>query len=123
MIRSDTVPSRQQSMRLARTRMRPAAKLLLGSFMLVAGHAWAWDDRGHEIICGVALHEMKVPDAQAELHRLLSLDLDVETFGEACTWPDHPRKRARDHFVNAPRTATTIQATGCPLEGVKSCLL
>jgi len=39
---------------------------------------------------------------------------------EACTWPDRPRKRAEEHFINVPRTLQTIAATQCP--AVPKCL-
>src|SRR5262249_5636917 len=98
------------------------AVLLLGVLVL-PGYAHAFGDKGHEIICEIAVHEMKVPAAQLELARLLALDPEFKTFSSACTWPDHPRKRANQHYVNVARTANTITGPGCPLPGVEKCLL
>jgi len=38
----------------------------------------------------------------------------------ACTWPDHSRKRAEEHFINVPRTLQTIATAQC--QGAPTCL-
>src|SRR5262249_49164759 len=42
---------------------------------------------------------------RSEVNRLIALDSTFDSFTDACTWPDHPRKRAEEHFVNVPRSA------------------
>ena len=81
--------------------------------------AWAWGDLGHKIICQIAFQELNAK-AQVEVVRLISLDEGFDSFTEARTWPDHPRKRAAEHFVNVPRSLQTIATTGC--HGVPKCL-
>jgi hypothetical protein len=56
------------------------------------------------------------PRAQAEVRRLIQQDADFSTFSKACIWPDHPRKRPSEHFVNLPRSAVRIGDTPCPLD-------
>jgi hypothetical protein len=48
--------------------------------------------------------------------QLLAHDPDFTLFSKACTWPDHPRKRAGEHFVNLPRSAAQIGDDPCPLD-------
>jgi S1/P1 Nuclease len=48
--------------------------------------------------------------------RLLQHDPDFTLFSKACTWPDRPRKRASEHFVNLSRSATRIEDDPCPLD-------
>jgi len=43
-----------------------------------------------------------------------------DSFTDACTWPDHPRKRAEEHFINVPRTLQTIATAQC--QGAPTCL-
>jgi hypothetical protein len=71
---------------------------------LLAREAGAWGDTGHFIICEIAFQELN-PKARDAVQRLLRQDQDFTLFSKACTWPDHPRKRAGEHFVNLPRSA------------------
>jgi hypothetical protein len=52
--------------------------------------------------------------------RLIALDSTFDSFTDACTWPDHPRKRAEEHFINVPRTLQTIATAQC--HAVSKCL-
>ena len=52
--------------------------------------------------------------ARADRHRR-SLDPQARASPDACTWPDHPRKRADEHYVNLPRDAAGIGDDECPL--------
>jgi hypothetical protein len=87
--------------------------LLLGLFLV--RDVSAWGDAGHQIICEIAFQELN-PQARATVQRLLQHDADFSTFSKACTWPDRPRKRASEHFVNLPRAATQIGDEPCPLD-------
>ena len=88
---------------------------LIGS----ASPVWAWGDLGHQIVCQIAFQELN-DKARAEVIRLIALDEAFDSFTNACTWPDHPRKRAEEHFVNMARTVQTITTPTCP--AVPKCL-
>jgi len=51
---------------------------------------------------------------------LIALDATFNSFTDACTWPDRPRKRAEEHFINVGRSAHTIAVAQCP--AVPKCL-
>jgi hypothetical protein len=88
---------------------------------MTTGHeAWAWGDEGHEIICEIAMR-LASPSTQAEVRRLIAADPEFKTFSDACTWPDHPRKRAAEHFVNLPRDSHGLTSDSCP--GAQECVL
>jgi len=79
--------------------------------------AFAWGDEGHQIVCQIAFDHVK-PSTKAKLLELTKLKSDDKppfpafaTFAESCTWPDHPRKRAPEHFVNLSRDATSLTNT------------
>jgi len=78
----------------------PFGLLFLFSSMMYATPSWAWGDLGHKIICQIAFQELN-DRARNEVARLIALDATFVSFTEACTWPDHPRKRAEEHFINA----------------------
>jgi len=80
------------------------AVILLG--LLVARDVYAWGDTGHHIICEIAFQELN-PQARARVIQRLQGDPDFSAFSKAFTWPDHPRQRALEHFVNLPRAAWT----------------
>src|SRR5215813_2103815 len=80
--------------------------VLLGSLM-GASPSWGWGDLGHKIICQIAFQELN-DKARTEVIRLIALDETFNSFTDACTWPDHPRKRAEEHFVNVARSVHTI---------------
>ena len=67
---------------------------------------------GHKIICQIALQELN-DKARSEVSRLIALDATFDTFPDACTWPDHPRKRAEEHFINVARSVHTITSATC----------
>ena len=63
----------------------------------------------HHIICEIAFQELN-PQVRARVIQLLQRDSDFSLFSKACTWPDHPRMRAREHFVNLSRSACWYEA-------------
>jgi hypothetical protein len=87
--------------------------VLLGA--LLARDVYAWGDMGHHIICEIAFQELN-PQAREAVQRLIRQDPDFTLFSKACTWPDHPRKRASEHFVNLPRSATRLGDQPCPVD-------
>ena len=96
------------------TRSASIAGFILVLWALSANRVLAWEDTAHRIICEVAFQELN-PTARAEVKRLIQLDPEFSTFSDSCTWPDHPRKRSREHFVNLPRSATGLGNDPCPL--------
>jgi hypothetical protein len=66
--------------------------LFLGS---CCGHALAWGDTAHQVICEVAFRLTK-PATQVEIQRLINSDPSATfpDFSESCVFPDHPRIRA-----------------------------
>jgi len=76
--------------------------LLLGAGITPEVHAWG--DTGYRIICEIAFQELN-PQARAEVKRLIRLDPEFRCFSMACIFPDHPRQRSSEHFVNLERSA------------------
>lgn len=74
----------------------------------------AWGDLGHEIVCEIAFQELK-PSAKAELKSIIQLDDAFRLFSKSCSWPDHPRIRSREHFVNLERDELSFGDEPCPL--------
>jgi hypothetical protein len=94
------------------------------SALALPQRASAWGDLAHQVICEIAFRELTVP-ARTAVTLLLQHDPDphYRRFTNACTWADHPRKRASEHFLNLPRTqpAVTEADRTCPL--APTCLL
>jgi hypothetical protein len=85
--------------------------------MIVPGRGEAWGDLAHQVICEIAFQELS-PPVKAEVTRLLPKDPKptLRRFLHACTWADHPRQRAAEHFLNLPRTQTAVPNSdpACP---------
>jgi hypothetical protein len=90
-------------------------QLLLATLVLLSlcSNAWAWGDAGHKIICEIAFRLVQ-PDTQAAIQKLISLDTQFRTFSESCVFPDHPRIRAPEHFINLPRDSKGLTSDECP---------
>jgi hypothetical protein len=82
---------------------------------LLAQDVEAWGDTGHHIICEIAFQELH-PQARAAVQKLIRQAPDFRLFSESCTWPDHPRQRAGEHFVNLPRSAPRLGDQPCPVD-------
>jgi hypothetical protein len=80
--------------------------------VLWSAPAAAWGDQGHKIVCEVAMR-VALPSTRAEIRRLIKIDSEFDFFSDACTWPDHPRKRPDEHFLNLPRTSTGLASDNC----------
>jgi hypothetical protein len=89
------------------------------ALIVAASPAWAWGDLGHRVICQIAFQELN-DRARNEFIRLIALDETFNSVTHACTWPDHPRKQAEEHFVNVGRSVHTITVSECP--AVPKCL-
>jgi hypothetical protein len=98
----------------ALTRSAPIAGIAIILLALSSNSVLAWGETAHRIICEIAFKELN-SQARAEVKRLIRLDPVFFTFSGSCIWPDHPRKRSREHFVNLPRSATQLENDSCPL--------
>jgi hypothetical protein len=78
-----------------------------------SGQAFAWGDEGHRIVCEIA-YRLAQPDTRAAIRKLIRADSEFDTFSQSCVYPDHPRKRASEHFINFPRDGTPLQSDQCP---------
>src|SRR5664279_4272228 len=89
--------------------------LVLATALVIAscGHGRAWGDEGHKVVCEIALRLVS-PTAHAEVLRLIGGDSEFTSFSDSCTWPDHPRKRASEHFINLPRDTDGLHSENCP---------
>jgi hypothetical protein len=61
------------------------------------GNAHAWGDEGHRIVYEIAFR-LAQPDTRSAVRKLIRSDTEFDTFSESCVFPDHPRKRASEHF-------------------------
>jgi hypothetical protein len=86
----------------------------------ISSDAWAWGDQGHKIICEIAFR-LAQPSTRAEIRKLISNDDRFDSFSDACTWPDHPRQRASEHFLNLPRDSDGLHSVTCP--GASACVV
>jgi hypothetical protein len=79
------------------------------SVLGITSDAYGWGDEGHKIVCQIAFDNVK-PSTRAAIARLIQADGQFQSVSDACTWPDHPRKRAGEHFVNLARDASSLTA-------------
>jgi hypothetical protein len=96
-------------------------KHLLILSLLLPSLAFAWGETGHRVVCQIAYEEL-LPDARAELNRLLDQDANYDSFAESCLFADSPQRiREQDHFINMPRSTKAITSNDCPM--AESCVL
>jgi hypothetical protein len=91
---------------------KPAA--LAAALLLYSPSASAWGGLGHEAICELAFLELD-DTARQRVIALIRQDPEFTTFRASCNWPDRPRQRATEHFVNFPRDATGLEDDQCPM--------
>ena len=81
---------------------------------LLSEPAAAWGDEGHKVICEIAFRLAK-PSTRVEIQRLIKTDTEFNRFSDSCVWPDHPRKRSAEHFVNLARDSRGLKSDDtCP---------
>jgi hypothetical protein len=88
--------------------------LTLLAFVSLCGEARAWGDNGHKVICEIAFRLVQL-DTRAAVERLIASDPTFHTFADSCVFPDHPRIRAPEHFLNLPRDSKGLTLDECPL--------
>jgi S1/P1 Nuclease len=91
---------------------------LIASLFALSSSAWAY--QGHKVICEITMRLVQ-PNTRAEIEKLISADERFTSFSESCTWPDHPRQRANEHFVNLPRDSEGLHSESCP--GTSACVV
>jgi hypothetical protein len=107
------------NIRLVGNRARRVLAALVVLFA-ISSDAWAWGDQGHKVICEMAMRLVQ-PSTRAEILKLISNDQQFNTFSDSCIWPDHPRQRASEHFVNLPRDSDGLHSESCP--GAAACVV
>jgi hypothetical protein len=105
--------------------MRYILLVLVALLPISSRDAWAWGDQGHKVICEIAFRLVQ-PNTRAEIQRLIRTDTEFHRFSDSCIWPDHPRKRTAEHFVNLARDSrgltpddTCPRAQECVLSAIK----
>ncbi len=76
--------------------------------------AFAWCAIGQEVICEIAFQEL-TPAARAKVEALIERDNEFDLFAKSCSWPDRPRRRPKEHYVNLPRDAVGFAGRPCPV--------
>jgi S1/P1 Nuclease len=95
----------------------PLAVLALLAF---CNNASAWGDTGHKIVCEIAFR-LAQSDTRAAIRKLIRSHTEFDTFTDSCVFPDHPRRRKPEHFINLPRDSKGLTSDECP--GVDKCVL
>lgn len=75
--------------------------------------SYAWGELGHQIVCEIAFQELDRP-ARNKVRELMKNDEEFRLFSKSCTWPDNPRIRDKEHYVNLERNALRIVGQPCP---------
>ena len=90
-------------------------------YLSFCGHALAWGDTAHQVICEIAFRLVR-PATQTEITRLIVSDpaAGYPDFSESCVYPDHPfpskfRIRSLEHYINLPRDSNGLQSDQCPI--------
>jgi len=79
------------------------------TILLTTGqNAQAWGDLGHRVICKIAFR-LVLPSTSAVIQAL------SDDFPNSCGYPDHPRIRPEEHFINLPRDSSGLTDDACPL--------
>jgi len=96
-------------------------KRILYLLLAMPGLALGWGATGHRVVCEIAYAEL-LPQARAEVDRLIVSDPDFESFADSCLFADKPEViRPIDHYVNMPRSTLAITTDDCPL--ATSCVI
>lgn len=80
--------------------------------LVFSGDAHAWGDNAHKVICAIAF-ELVQPHTQDEIQNLIALDPKFTSFSDSCVFPDHPRIRAPEHFINLSRNSHGLMSDQC----------
>jgi hypothetical protein len=81
--------------------------IMAAACLFTAAQALAWGDNGHKIVCGIAMKEVSAT-TRAHIEQLMRQLGSNADYATGCTFPDHPRERPKEHFVNLPREAAGV---------------
>ncbi|MEA3066399.1 MAG: nuclease [Sphingomonadales bacterium] len=96
------------------------AAAIASLYFFAPSAAHAWGESGHYTVCEIAYLNL-TPTAKAEVDRLIAVGGGYGSFTQSCTFPDKPRQRASEHFVNYPRSAAGVTGPACP--GGRPCII
>ena len=102
---------------MTRSHHKNCCVLAMWVLVSLGGEARALGDLGHKVICEIA-YRLVQPDTRAAIDQLMRLDREFKTFSDSCIYPDHPRIRASEHFLNLPRDSKGLASDECPLADV-----
>jgi hypothetical protein len=97
-----------------------ASFVILALLTVAPQQARAWGDQGHRVICAESICLVQ-PTTRAEIQKLISTDERFSSFSDACKWPDHPRQRASEHFLNLRRDSDGLHSEARP--GESACVV
>src|SRR4029077_2727413 len=83
------------------------------ALVLISSEAHAWGDTGHKVVCEIAFR-LAQADTRAAIRKLIRSDQEFDNFSDSCIYPDHPKKRAPEHFINLPRDSHGLTSDACP---------
>lgn len=69
--------------------------------------AAAWGQDGHWLVCELAYRQL-TDEARDAVDRLVAAQGDYDTFAAGCHYPDDPRRRATEHYVNYARSVVEV---------------
>jgi len=92
-------------------------RLLVLISMVLPSVALSWGGVGHEVVCEIAFQELN-DSARRSVIDLVRRDTEYKTFAAACNWPDRPRQRDEEHYLNVSRSHRAITVDECPLAEV-----
>src|SRR5262249_50998187 len=87
----------------------------------ISERAAAWGDLGHQIVCQIAFEELPAP-AKRAVRALMAHDAQFKSFSKACVFPDWPRIRDTEHYVDLPRNAAEVDKAK-PCGAKKTCVI
>ena len=101
----------------------PLVLLLLGP-ALASNHAHAFEFSGHAQVCEMA-YQLATPETRQWIDQQVKAGGE-KSFAHACSWADEVRDERKFrhtkpwHYINVPRTATSVRADDC---GDKGCVV
>src|SRR5262245_27525920 len=95
--------------------------VILVCALFISDRAAAWGDLGHQIVCQIAFEELPAP-AKRAVRALMAHDAQFKSFSKGCVFPDWPRIRDTEHYVDLPRNAAEVDAAK-PCGPKKACVI
>jgi hypothetical protein len=87
---------------------------LLLAMNIMPNKALAFSGAGHQIACQIAYPELS-DAAREKIDHLINIDPEYASFAKSCTWPDNPRIRPTEHYVNLEMSSAGITDDPCPV--------